>query len=99
MDRSRLVFTMVKLPGATVNGDISFAAANTPANSSLKLTVRLRFSRRPSRLRHLEFARRRATCRGIIGCAASGAPLEAGRCPAARNLTSGRWADDDEPSE
>src|SRR5205823_5785445 len=35
-----------------------------------------RFSRRPSRLPHLEFARRRATCTGIIGCAASGAPLD-----------------------
>src|SRR5437762_7267779 len=45
-------------------------------NSALKLTVRRRFSRRPSRLPHLEFARRRATCTGIIGCAASGAPLD-----------------------
>ena len=59
-------------------------------NSSLKLTVRRRFSRRPSRLPRLEFARRRATCTGIIGCAASGAPLDAGRRPAARNLTSRR---------
>src|SRR5216110_1930157 len=64
-----------------------------PANSALKLTVRRRFSRRPSRLLRLEFARRRATCIGIIGCAASGAPLDAGRPPAARNLTSRRWAD------
>src|SRR5438067_13427689 len=63
------------------------------SNSSLKLTVRPRFSRRPSRLPRLEFARRRATCTGIIGCAASGAPLDAGRHPAARNLTSRRWAD------
>src|SRR5205814_10697892 len=65
-----------------------------PANSALKLTVRRRFSRRPSRLPYLEFARRRATCTGIIGCAASGAPLDAGRPPAARNLTSRRWADE-----
>src|SRR5438034_11008877 len=64
-----------------------------PPNSALKLTVRPRISRRPSRLPRLEFARRRATCTGIIGCAASGAPLDAGRRPAARNLTSGRWAD------
>src|SRR5438045_9219406 len=66
-----------------------------PPNSALKLTVRLSFSRRPSRLPRLEFARRRATCTGIIGCAASGAPLNAGRPPAARNLTSRRWADGD----
>src|SRR5437764_15372843 len=65
-----------------------------PPNSALKLTVRPRFSRRPSRLPRLEFARRRATCTGIIGCAASGAPLDAGRPPAARNLTSRRWADE-----
>src|SRR5256886_3401704 len=64
-----------------------------PANSSLKLTVRPRFSRRRSRLPRLEFARRRATCTGIIGCAASGARRDAGRHPAARNLTSRRWAD------
>src|SRR5207248_1399376 len=64
-----------------------------PANSALKLTVRPRISRRPSRLPRLEFARRRATCTGIIGCAASGAPLDAGRPPAARNLTSRRWDD------
>src|SRR5205823_7341291 len=63
-------------------------------NSPLKLTVRRRFSRRPSRLPRLEFARRRAACTGIIGCAASGAPLDAGRHAAARNLTSGRWADE-----
>ena len=59
----------------------------------MKLTVRPRFFRRPSRLRRLEFARRRATCTGIIGCAASGAPLDAGRHLAARNLTSRRWDD------
>src|SRR5437762_13534570 len=63
------------------------------SNSPLKLTVRRRFSRRPSRLPCLEFARLRATCTGIIGCAATGAPLDAGRPPAARNLTSRRWAD------
>ena len=66
---------------------------NRPANSPLKLTVRLCFSRRPSRLRRLEFARRRATCTGIIGCAASGAPLDAVRPKAARSLMSGRWDD------
>src|SRR5438094_54669 len=60
----------------------------TRANSALKLTVRRCFSRRPSRLPCLEFARRRATCTGNIVCAASGAPLDAGRLPAARNLTS-----------
>src|SRR5205814_6555865 len=75
------------LPGAC---DSCIHVAKLPHNSPLKLTVRRRFSRRPSRLPRLEFARRRATCTGIIGCAASGAPLDAGRRPAARNLTSRR---------
>jgi len=47
------------------------------ANSALKLASRRSCSRRPSRLRHVEFARRRAACTGNIVCAASGAPLEA----------------------
>src|SRR5438477_12986842 len=82
---------MATLKSQTPKAD--FVMLLDPANSALKLTVRHRFFRRPSRLLRLEFARRRATCTGIIGCAASGAPLDAGRRPAARNLTSRRWAD------
>ena len=62
-------------------------------NSALKLTVRRRLARRPSHLSHLIYARRRAACKGIIGVAASGAPLDAGHRRTARNLTSRRWDD------
>src|SRR5204863_2542959 len=86
--------TSMKTLRSQVFSAVRLRRLSVAANSSLKLTVRLRLSRRPSRLPRLEFARRRATCTGIIGCAASGAPLDTGRPPAARNLTSGRWADD-----
>ena len=78
-----------------ISGTKTSASPNgqRPPNSALKLTVRRPFSRRPSRLPRLEFARCRAACTGIIGCAASGAPLDADRLPAARNLTSRRWDD------
>src|SRR5438477_5084271 len=56
---------MVRNPGYSA-GILATAVKPRP-NSALKLTVRHRFSRRPSRLPRLEFARRRATCTGIIG--------------------------------
>src|SRR5262249_4001666 len=40
-----------------------------------------------------DFVRRRAACTGIIGCAASGAPLEASRPWAACSLRASRWDD------